>query len=103
MGLEHAAIFMFLTGIIYYISSMISLFYFGGYRICLGDAIVALTFVGAFLTIVRISYVGASICCLIPGIIIAFRSAGLSILSIISFICILFAAHLIYKNKTEFA
>lgn len=102
LGLEHAALFMVISGILYYISSLISLFYYTGNQICLGDIIIILTFIGALLTIARISYIGSSICCLLPGIIIAFRAAGLSILIIVSLICILLAAHLIYKNKDEF-
>lgn len=103
LGLGHAALLMVLAGALYYISSIILLFYYGSYRICLGDIAVILLFIGAFLTLARISYIGASICCLIPGIFIAIRAAlyfGVTFIG--SLICILLAAHLIYKNKHEF-
>ena len=98
-GLGYAAILMVIAGALYYISSIMLLFYNGGYQICLGDIVVILTFIGAFLALARISYVGVSICCLLPGIVIALR---LNIILIGSLVCILLAAHLIYKNKHEF-
>ena len=96
-GLEHASLFMVLAGAFYYISSIIGLFNYGGSQICLGDIFVILIFVGAFLTLTRISYIGASICCLIPGIFMALKG------SVGALICILIAAHLLYKNKDEFS
>ena len=104
LGLGHAALLMILAGALYFISGLVILLDTGYYPICLGDIAIILVFIGAFVTFVRSNYIFASICCLIPGIFITARAViTLNIILIISMICILFAAHLIYKNKKEFS
>jgi ribosomal protein L40E len=103
MGLTSAGILMILAGVLYLLSSLIIDLYYGRYQICLGDIAIILVFMGGFFSIMRISYVGTSICCLISGIFIAIRAAlyfGITFLG--ALICILIAAHLIYKNRHEF-